>query len=62
MSSAMVSPASSSRASGNDEGTAVTGRGWATVSDDGLLTGHIFIHDGDDSSFRAVREGADAEA
>jgi hypothetical protein len=47
---------------GNDESDAASGRGWATVSDDGSLTGRIFIHEGDDSSFRAVREGADAKA
>lgn len=44
---------------GNDEGDAATGRGWATLSDDGSLNGRIFFHMGDDSSFNAVRKGAD---
>ena len=38
---------------GVDEGDQVSGRGWATVVDDVTLTGHLFIHTGDDSGFRA---------
>jgi hypothetical protein len=38
---------------GNDEGDHVSGRGWARLDDDGSLRGHLFIHSGDDSGFRA---------
>lgn len=41
---------------GDDEGDRVSGRGWASVSDDDQLIGHIYFHLGDDSGFRAVRE------
>ncbi len=41
---------------GYDEGDRTTGRGWATLGSDGALTGRIFIHLGDDSSFAAVPE------
>jgi hypothetical protein len=40
---------------GFDEDTPVTGRGWASVDDDGALSGRIFFHMGDDSAFSAVR-------
>jgi hypothetical protein len=40
---------------GNDEGDHVTGRGWATLEDDGVLRGHLYFHLGDDSAFRAER-------
>jgi hypothetical protein len=40
---------------GTDEGDQVSGRGWATLQDDGLLHGHIYFHHGDDSRFRARR-------
>lgn len=43
---------------GNDEGDRASGRGWAQVEADGSLRGHIFIHDGDDSGFRAVADHA----
>jgi hypothetical protein len=43
---------------GNDEGDAASGRGWATLSSDSSLSGRIFFHMGDDSSFNAVREGS----
>ncbi|TNC21449.1 hypothetical protein FG385_28440 [Amycolatopsis alkalitolerans] len=39
---------------GDDEGDQVSGRGWAVVNDDRTLEGHVFIHMGDDSGFRAV--------
>ena len=39
---------------GTDEGDQVCGRGWAVVEPDGSLRGHLFIHLGDDSGFRAV--------
>jgi hypothetical protein len=38
---------------GVDEGERVSGRGWAAVVDDLTLKGHLFIHRGDDSGFRA---------
>jgi hypothetical protein len=41
---------------GRDELDQASGRGWAVVGEDDTLTGRIFIHHGDDSSFRAVRE------
>lgn len=40
---------------GNDECDPASGRGWAEVAADGALRGHIFIHAGEDSGFRAVR-------
>jgi hypothetical protein len=40
---------------GNDEGDHVTGRGWATLGDRGVLHGHLYFHLGDDSAFRAER-------
>ena len=41
---------------GNDEYDPATGRGWATIDGDGSLSGRIYVHNGDDSAFRAVRE------
>ena len=38
---------------GVDEGDQVSGRGWAAVVDGVRLEGHLFIHMGDDSGFRA---------
>jgi hypothetical protein len=46
---------------GTDEGDAASGWGWATLSSDGSLSGRIFFHLGDDSGFRAVREGLGSE-
>ncbi len=43
---------------GNDDGDLTSGRGWASLTEDGSLTGRIFIHLGDDSSFHAVHEAA----
>jgi len=40
---------------GFDEGTELAGRGYAEIVD-GELHGHLFIHLGDDSAFRAVRQ------
>lgn len=40
---------------GFDEGDAVMGRGWA-VLDGERLRGRLFFHQGDDSSFLAVRQ------
>lgn len=42
---------------GSDEGDEASGRGWAALSPDGTLEGHIFIYLGDDSGFRADRFG-----
>ena len=39
---------------GFDEGDSTTGRGWASLGEDGTLTGRIYFHMGDDSGFRAV--------
>lgn len=39
---------------GEDEGDQVNGRGWAALTEDGGLTGHLFFHLGDDSGFRAT--------
>jgi hypothetical protein len=30
------------------------GRGWVVLAEDGTLTGHLFIHLGEDSGFRAT--------
>ncbi|WP_342661328.1 hypothetical protein Rruber_05078 (plasmid) [Rhodococcus ruber] len=38
---------------GDDDGDRLSGRGWALSRDDASLEGHLFIHQGDDSSFRA---------
>lgn len=40
---------------GYDEGDRVSGRGWARLAEDGSLYGHIYIHVGEDSGFRAIR-------
>jgi hypothetical protein len=40
---------------GSDEGDDVSGRGWAALNPDGTLEGHIYIHLGGDSAFRAER-------
>lgn len=39
------------------DGTPLTGRGWAILSEAGL-NGMFYIHDGDDSEFLAERPGA----
>lgn len=41
---------------GFDDGTPVSGRGWAALGTAGRLVGHIFIHNRDDSDFIAERE------
>jgi len=38
---------------GDDEGDQVSGRGWAALVDDATIEGHLFIHMGDHSGFRA---------
>ena len=40
---------------GVDEGDQVHGRGWAIADGNGSLTGRIYFHRGDDSSFLAIR-------
>jgi hypothetical protein len=40
---------------GDDDGTETCGRGWARVEKDGVLRGRIFLHQGDNSAFEAVR-------
>lgn len=42
---------------GNDENDEVSGRGWAVLESPTELRGRIYIHMGDDSSFRARRLG-----
>ena len=39
------------------DGTPLTGRGWASLSGDGL-SGMFYIHDGDESVFLAKQSGA----
>jgi hypothetical protein len=39
---------------GHDERDPASGRGWAALKADGSLTGHIFLHQGDDSGFTAI--------
>jgi hypothetical protein len=39
---------------GADEGDQVSGRGWAVLTGDNTIEGHLFFHLGDDSTFRAV--------
>lgn len=40
----------------SDESDQASGRGWATLSSDGSLTGRIHFRNGDDSAFHAVRD------
>jgi hypothetical protein len=39
---------------GYDDGDPTTGRGWASLAEDGSLTGRIYFHMGDESGFGAV--------
>ena len=41
---------------GSDDGSPVSGRGWAVMGTAGRLVGHVFVHKGDDSGFVALRE------
>ena len=41
---------------GFDDGEATCGRGWVAFGTAGRLVGHIFIHNGDDSGFAALRD------
>jgi hypothetical protein len=47
---------------GVDEGDQVSGRGWASLVDDETIDGHLFFHNGEDSSFRARPLTADDRA
>jgi hypothetical protein len=40
---------------GSDEGQPISGRGWARLTGDDL-TGRLFIHQGDETEFRAKRD------
>ncbi len=40
---------------GDDDGSEVSGRGWAEVGRDGVLRGRIYFHQGDESAFVARR-------
>ena len=46
--------------SGSDECDEASGRGHAEIVN-GELQGHLWFHNGDDSAFRAVRQGAPAK-
>jgi hypothetical protein len=39
---------------GYDDADDACGRGWVNLRDDSTIDGHIFVHLGDDSAFRAV--------
>ena len=41
---------------GDDDGSRVSGRGWAQLKPDGSLCDRISFHLGDDSGFRAVAD------
>ena len=41
---------------GDDEGDPICGRGRAEITDEGTMTGDLFIHQGDESWFLAQRE------
>ena len=43
--------------SGDDDGRPCSGRAWASIDDDGVLRGRLFLHCGDDSEFVAERGG-----
>jgi hypothetical protein len=43
---------------GSDDGDPVSGRGTATLQDDGSLHGRIYFHLGDESGFRAEQDDA----
>lgn len=43
---------------GNDESTPVSGRGWAALTKDWKLEGHLYFHLGDHSAFLAERFNA----
>jgi hypothetical protein len=40
---------------GHSEGDPVCGRGWATIDNDNEISGHLFIHNSDDSYFEAYK-------
>ena len=44
---------------GFDDDDPISGRGWAVLEEDGSARGHIYLHLGDDSGFRAVCAGDD---
>lgn len=46
--------------SGVDEFDPISGRGWATTNKAGKMTGMIFLHDGDETEFRAEKSEAPA--
>jgi hypothetical protein len=43
---------------GADDNDDASGRGWALLGTDDSLVGHVFLHRGDDSGFRAVAQRA----
>lgn len=40
---------------GDDDGQPISGRAWATLHEDDVLRGRLYLHRGDDSAFEAVR-------
>jgi hypothetical protein len=46
---------------GHDDRAPASGRGWARVARGGDIVGEIFMHRGDDSTFRAVRTSEEME-
>ncbi len=42
---------------GFDDDDPASGRGWAVLEEDGSVRGHLYLHLGDDSGFKAVRAG-----
>ena len=46
---------------GQDEMDDASGRGWAVLTDD-ELKGRLFIHNGDDSSFKAIKMMSNGKA
>ena len=41
--------------SGQDENDLFCGRGWAVIEEDGELHGRFYLHQADDSAFRAIK-------
>jgi len=44
---------------GTDDNDDASGRGWELLEADGSLIDHIYLHRGDESSFRATRQVAE---
>ena len=55
-SNAIAYRSSSSPGKGNDDSDLGCGRGWAKLDPEAGIEGQLFIHQSDDSSFKAIRE------